>query len=105
MALFAAFMLVLVILAQNSKGGGLSSQFGGSGASGMGRHHGEEGFREFSNARGYFERGSGGTIDWIVPPYGEGTRMLIDKVAYAPVAQQALFALKQLPKNLFAKFR
>lgn len=26
-------MLVLVILAQNSKGGGLSSQFGGSGAS------------------------------------------------------------------------
>ena len=82
-----------------------SMGFGGSGASGMGRHHGEEGFREFSNARGYFERGSGGTIDWIVPPYGEGTRMLIDKVAYAPVAQQALFALKQLPKNLFAKFR
>lgn len=33
LALFAAFMLVLVILAQNSKGGGLSSQFGGSGAS------------------------------------------------------------------------
>ena len=33
LALFAAFMLVLVILAQNSKGGGLTSQFGGSGAS------------------------------------------------------------------------
>lgn len=33
LALFCAFMLVLVILAQNSKGGGLSSQFGGSGAS------------------------------------------------------------------------
>lgn len=32
-ALFAAFLLVLVILAQNSKGGGLTSQFGGSGAS------------------------------------------------------------------------
>jgi preprotein translocase subunit SecG len=32
-ALFSAFMLVLVILAQNSKGGGLTSQFGGSGAS------------------------------------------------------------------------
>ena len=31
--LFVAFLLVLVILAQNSKGGGLSSQFGGSGAS------------------------------------------------------------------------
>jgi len=82
-----------------------SMGFGGSGASGMGRHHGEEGFREFSTARGYFERGSGGTIDWIIPPYGAGTRMLIDKVAYAPVAQQVMFALKQLPKNLIAKFR
>jgi coniferyl-aldehyde dehydrogenase len=82
-----------------------SMGFGGSGASGMGRHHGEEGFREFSIARGYFERGTGGTIDWIIPPYGAGTRMLIDKVAYAPLAQQALFALKQLPKNLLAKFR
>lgn len=30
-----AVLLVLVILAQNSKGGGLSSQFGGSGASNM----------------------------------------------------------------------
>ena len=33
LALFFAFLLVLVILAQNSKGGGLTSQFGGSGAS------------------------------------------------------------------------
>ena len=33
--LFVAILLVLVILAQNSKGGGLSSQFGGSGASSM----------------------------------------------------------------------
>jgi len=33
LALFSAFLLVLVILAQNSKGGGLTSQFGGSGAS------------------------------------------------------------------------
>jgi preprotein translocase subunit SecG len=33
LALFTAFLLVLVILAQNSKGGGLTSQFGGSGAS------------------------------------------------------------------------
>ncbi|MBL0087522.1 MAG: aldehyde dehydrogenase family protein [Ideonella sp.] len=82
-----------------------SMGFGGSGGSGMGRHHGEEGFREFSNARGYFERGAGGTLDWIIPPYGAGTRMLIDKVAYAPLGRQALFALKQLPKNLLAKFR
>ncbi len=33
--LFVAVLLILVILAQNSKGGGLSSQFGGSGASNM----------------------------------------------------------------------
>jgi len=32
--ILAAVLLVLVILAQNSKGGGLTSQFGGSGASG-----------------------------------------------------------------------
>jgi preprotein translocase subunit SecG len=31
--IFAAVLLVLVVLAQNSKGGGLSNQFGGSGAS------------------------------------------------------------------------
>ena len=31
--IFFAILLVLVILAQNAKGGGLSSQFGGSGAS------------------------------------------------------------------------
>jgi preprotein translocase subunit SecG len=33
--IFIAFLLVVVVLAQNSKGGGLSSQFGGSGASNM----------------------------------------------------------------------
>ena len=83
--------------------GQASMGFGGNGASGMGRHHGEEGFREFSNPRGYFERGAGGTIDWILPPYGEKTRYLIDKVAYASVAQQALFALKRLPTILASK--
>ena len=82
-----------------------SMGFGGTGASGMGRHHGEEGFREFSNARGYFERGVGGIADWVTPPYGAGTRKLIDEVAYAPLAKQALFALQQLPQNLWAKFQ
>lgn len=33
LAIFICVLLVLVVLAQNSKGGGLSSQFGGSGAS------------------------------------------------------------------------
>jgi preprotein translocase subunit SecG len=35
LAIFTAILLVLVVLAQNSKGGGLSSQFGGSGASNL----------------------------------------------------------------------
>jgi preprotein translocase subunit SecG len=35
MAIVASILLVLVVLAQNAKGGGLSSQFGGSTASNM----------------------------------------------------------------------
>ncbi len=35
LAIFASVLLVLVVLAQNSKGGGLSNQFGGSGASNL----------------------------------------------------------------------
>ena len=33
--IFCSILLVIVVLAQNSKGGGLSSQFGGSGISNM----------------------------------------------------------------------
>lgn len=45
--------------------------FGGSGNSGMGRHHGIEGFREFSNPRGVFTRGKGNQdlISAFSPPY------------------------------------
>jgi preprotein translocase subunit SecG len=35
LTIFTSVLLVLVVLAQNSKGGGLSSQFGGSGASNL----------------------------------------------------------------------
>jgi len=35
LALISAFFLVIVVLAQNAKGGGLSNQFGGSGASNL----------------------------------------------------------------------
>lgn len=79
-----------------------SMGFGGIGPSGMGRHHGEEGFREFSNPRGYFERKPGSVIDWIMPPYGANSRHLIDNVAYASLGQQLKFALPRLVKNLFA---
>jgi preprotein translocase subunit SecG len=35
LAMVASVLLVITVLAQNSKGGGLSSQFGGSGASNL----------------------------------------------------------------------
>jgi coniferyl-aldehyde dehydrogenase len=48
-----------------------SLAFGGSGNSGMGRHHGIEGFREFSNPRGVFTRGlpDKDVIRAFLPPY------------------------------------
>jgi coniferyl-aldehyde dehydrogenase len=45
--------------------------FGGVGYSGSGRHHGIDGFREFSNPRGVVYRGEGGVLDAFLPPYGE----------------------------------
>jgi coniferyl-aldehyde dehydrogenase len=45
--------------------------FGGIGNSGMGRHHGIEGFREFSNLRGVFVRGDEDNLDALMAPYGE----------------------------------
>lgn len=45
--------------------------FGGSGMSGMGRHHGIEGFREFSIQRGVVERGQGDQIDAFFAPYAK----------------------------------
>jgi coniferyl-aldehyde dehydrogenase len=48
-----------------------SLPFGGIGQSGSGRHHGIEGFREFSNPRGVFVRGEGDMIEAFAPPYGD----------------------------------
>ena len=42
--------------------------FGGVGMSGMGRHHGIDGFREFSNQRGVVVRGEGPHFDAFVSP-------------------------------------
>ena len=44
--------------------------FGGVGRSGSGRHHGIDGFREFSNPRGMFVMGRGASFDAFIPPYG-----------------------------------
>ena len=45
--------------------------FGGSGMSGMGRHHGVAGFREFSNQRGVVIRGEGDMISAFYSPYAK----------------------------------
>ena len=51
--------------------------FGGSGNSGMGRHHGIEGFREFSNPRGIVVRGKQDDhIDAFYAPYSKAAAMV-----------------------------
>ena len=53
-----------------------SLAFGGVGMSGMGRHHGVEGFREFSNPRGVFVRGEGDMIDTFYAPYAKAAAVV-----------------------------
>lgn len=55
-----------------------SLPFGGVGQSGIGRHHGIEGFREFSNLRGVFVRGEGDMIEAFAPMYGERVQAIVD---------------------------
>ena len=102
-------------ITQNTQSGGVSINalamqaalpsmaFGGTGGSGMGVHHGEEGFKEFSNPRGHFVKGKGGIFETIMPPYSSKTDDFIQNVGYASLGKQALFALKMLPKNLWAR--
>jgi coniferyl-aldehyde dehydrogenase len=54
-----------------------SLPFGGIGQSGSGRHHGLEGFREFSNLRGVFVRGEGDLIEAFAPPYGPTAQAVV----------------------------
>jgi coniferyl-aldehyde dehydrogenase len=54
--------------------------FGGVGMSGSGRHHGVEGFREFSNPRGVVVRGTGDLADAFLPPYGAVAQAIVDSV-------------------------
>ncbi len=55
-----------------------SLPFGGIGQSGSGRHHGIEGFREFSNPRGVFVRGEGDLIEAFAPPYGPTAQAVVE---------------------------
>jgi coniferyl-aldehyde dehydrogenase len=54
--------------------------FGGVGQSGSGRHHGIEGFREFSNPRGVVVRGTGDLTRAFLPPYAAMTQSIVDSV-------------------------
>jgi coniferyl-aldehyde dehydrogenase len=68
-----------------------SMGFGGIGQSGSGRHHGIEGFREFSNPRGVFVRGEGDLTEAFLPPYGATAQAIVDAVmsgGEAPVEPQ-----------------
>ena len=62
-----------------------SLPFGGIGQSGSGRHHGIEGFREFSNLRGVFVRGEGDLLEAFAPPYGPTAQAVAD-AAFAGAA-------------------
>ena len=64
-----------------------SLPFGGIGQSGSGRHHGIEGFREFSNLRGVFVRGEGDLIEAFAPPYGATAQAVVDAAFAGPAAQ------------------
>lgn len=59
--------------------------FGGVGRSGSGRHHGIDGFREFSNPRGVVVRGQGDLLAALFPPY-DG---LCSAVVEAALSEQA----------------
>lgn len=54
--------------------------FGGVGKSGMGRHHGIEGFREFSNPRGCVELASDANLEPLMSPHGEVSRQFLKAV-------------------------
>lgn len=81
-------VLTTYVLAQTTSGGAAvntcavqsalpSMGFGGSGMSGMGRHHGIEGFREFSNQRGVVTRGrDGDLIDAFYAPYAKAAGLV-----------------------------
>jgi coniferyl-aldehyde dehydrogenase len=58
--------------------------FGGIGMSGMGRHHGIEGFREFSNPRGIVARGTGDSIAAFYPPQRKAAALVQAALSAAP---------------------
>ena len=54
--------------------------FGGIGNSGMGRIHGKEGFRTFSNQKAVFHKGKISLSDKFFPPFGSKIHKFLTKV-------------------------
>ncbi|MGY6536535.1 MAG: 3-(methylthio)propionyl-CoA ligase [Pararhodobacter sp.] len=54
--------------------------FGGTGQSGMGNYHGEEGFRELSHARTVFKRHRFFPVQLFQPPYGTRIQQAVARV-------------------------
>jgi len=54
--------------------------FGGSGTSGMGSYHGEEGFRELSHAKAVFRRHRFFPVGLFRPPYGRFVQRLVLRI-------------------------
>ncbi len=52
--------------------------FGGSNNSGIGKGHGEFGFKAFSNARGVLKQHIPNAIEQLMPPYNDFKQKLID---------------------------
>lgn len=52
--------------------------FGGVNNSGIGKSHGKWGFQEFSNARGVYKQNIPGAMEFLLPPYNDLKRKLID---------------------------
>jgi coniferyl-aldehyde dehydrogenase len=61
-----------------------SLPFGGIGHSGMGSHHGFEGFQTFSHARSVFRRGAVNPWEIMRPPWGEPLAALAKAITGAP---------------------
>jgi acyl-CoA reductase-like NAD-dependent aldehyde dehydrogenase len=56
--------------------------FGGAGASGMGRYHGPEGFKTFSQLRSVFRQSRLSIVGWLYPPYARRiTRFILRLMA------------------------
>ena len=51
--------------------------FGGVGNSGMGRYHGEAGFKTFSHEESVLERGTWLDLDFRYPPFTDAKKKLV----------------------------